>query len=1052
MNSGKMVASVVVTLVFVSQFANSAPGQIQQEPSSADAALEAIISTPPIPSDQAPRTGTFFSAKYGEKAPPMPSSMGLPVWSLGNDQYLIDDLETANTSQSELSVNSMTMSASDSPPSPGGGGSTNGYTNTFVPYTFPTNELWLSITNTANGRVSGILHNATNTVYAILGGTNVAATNWNIEQALFPNSTQAVPFSLPALNRQTLFLHAKDWTGVTHGGNVTPDWWFWYYFGTTALSDSNLDSQGNTLSSDYQNGTDPNIINFNISTANNYVNGAAPLQLTISSGSPSYIAVSIDDSNYLANANWQPFSSYNQFVNLGNEGWHNVWIGLRGLPPAATQTWQYKHLKYDHTPPVISVTNPATGTVNVSLVQLQGFSTEALQSISYNITNAAGVLTNQSVVIVNQIYNTNTLEFTTNCFQGYDVRLTNGINSITLRACDLAGNTTVTNFNIVLDYSKKTNPPSLQVNWPKPGTAVCGTSFTCRGWVSDPTATVVIQQANNGITNISNATVGRDGSFWSGPLANQGASVLVITATDAVGNSSVTNLNITKGTLGLTIDPVSAGQTTITGTISSNTPVVVNGVPASNNGNGTWTVTIPPVGSNGGSVQATAGSQGVETPVQAPQGIYISSFHKKWQNASIGDGFTNYSTYITSWSDGQGGTVRDLDQWGNSSKLDATTWPATAWPQSLPYGTETVYTNGAVYYTDTVYPPNFPQTHYDGKYGPGQDDFQTIDTEMKLATGGPLGSTEVNFWLITADATAYTNYNDIYGESVPPEQISIGGFGNLDTNGELYVLLPDNDPNNVTPKVPGKDRYNFSVSGIKYTLYHATAVQALSNPDLGRTTIGVGEIVNFGGMPPKTKWAASAGSLSVNTGSSTTFTAPNNAANATITMTIGKLTKTITFNVVEPSGYDHANVTATNHYTIGTAGAGMTLSIYIAPTSVSFVKVSIMEIGLDASNVSGYFTNFPAQQLHHSSDIWVPLDSNNLFGDNANASGYPPVWTSGSFTWNIPVKWSVQGSGVTNSMKNGWSQVFSIDPLGTMTVTKFGRSVTRTTNDVITVK
>jgi hypothetical protein len=76
---------------------------------------------------------------------------------------------------------------------------------------------------------------------------------------------------------------------------------------------------------------------------------------------------------------------------------------------------------------------------------------------------------------------------------------------------------------------------------------------------------------------------------------------------------------------------------------------------------------------------------------------------------------------------------------------------------------------------------------------------------MKLATGGPLGSKAMNLWCITAAARDVDT-----GLPIPPEQISIGSFGNLDTNGNLYVVLPDNDPPTVTPKVAGNNNYTFT--------------------------------------------------------------------------------------------------------------------------------------------------------------------------------------------------------------------------------------------------
>jgi hypothetical protein len=52
---------------------------------------------------------------------------------------------------------------------------------------------------------------------------------------------------------------------------------------------------------------------------------------------------------------------------------------------------------------------------------------------------------------------------------------------------------------------------------------------------------------------------------------------------------------------------------------------------------------------------------------------------------------------------------------------------------------------------------------------------------------------------------------------LPPQTLSVGALGNLDTNGDLYVMLPDGDPD-ITPIAKGKGFYIFSVSAIKYSL------------------------------------------------------------------------------------------------------------------------------------------------------------------------------------------------------------------------------------------
>ncbi|MGD0744048.1 MAG: hypothetical protein ABSA45_02740, partial [Verrucomicrobiota bacterium] len=560
-------------------------------------------------------SGTYWGLQNAGPPLPFDPFPDLPVYVIDPAKFIfiIDDrsvdyaalqAQQAEPAQAEAMGRSM---MSMNVPFPGDGGGEEGsnyYSGLIGVSMFDTNALWLEITNVDNGLSYLNLHNGTNQVYAIWSTTDLVA-NWQVETEVWPTNGTVTPFTVWNLNRQNLFLRAEDWTGVTENGNTTPDWWFWLYFGTTALSDTNLDSGGvNTLLHDYTNGLDPNVISFSIAVTNNYVNSmSAPAQLNITAGTPGYYAVAVDDTNYAADAGWQAYPGPNITVNLGAaEGWHGVWIGLRGLPANATQTWHYKRLKLDLTPPRLAVTSPTNNTVMQPVIQLTGFSPEALFNISYDITNAVGLATNQQVLVLDQYYDTNVWVFTTNRFQAFDVPLTNGVNLITLRATDLAGNVTTTNFSFTLDYSSKTNPPVVQVNWPRDGMKVCGNAFTCDGWVSDPTATVTVQVvATNGNTSVQNATVGRDGHFWAERLSlSGGTNYLTLTATDAAGNMATTNFSVAQGDIGLAIDSVSAGQTTVTGEISSSDYTVwVNGSQATNNGNGTWTAQIAPIGVGG---------------------------------------------------------------------------------------------------------------------------------------------------------------------------------------------------------------------------------------------------------------------------------------------------------------------------------------------------------------------------------------------------------------------------------------------------------------------
>lgn len=46
-------------------------------------------------------------------------------------------------------------------------------------------------------------------------------------------------------------------------------------------------------------------------------------------------------------------------------------------------------------------------------------------------------------------------------FQGYDIALATNENVITLRVADLAGNVTMTNFTVILDYTSAPNAPEV---------------------------------------------------------------------------------------------------------------------------------------------------------------------------------------------------------------------------------------------------------------------------------------------------------------------------------------------------------------------------------------------------------------------------------------------------------------------------------------------------------------------------------------------------------------------------------------------------------------
>ena len=481
-------------------------------------------------------------------------------------------------------------------------GSDNGSGGALLSY--PPGSLWLALAMTNDptyGSMAALTLNGTtnDAWYEILSKRSLTDPDWWSEGSLQGFTNQAASQGSVTADSSTssLFLWVR---ALTNGsGGTLPLWWQLQNFGRTGLDPSSAPGgQGLSLLESYLEGTEPNLIQFSVTATNNYAKASpAPVQLEIAGGLPFYQAVLVDSTNS-AGATWSAYTSTNLSVNLGSaEGWHDVWVGLRGFSASSHQTWEWKRLKLDRTPPQLSLLSPAEGVVTQPTIQLVGSCPEALGAIWYDLSNATGLLPNQPVLILDQYQNTNTWEFTTNTFQAFDVELAGGTNLITLHATDLAGNQTVTNFTFILDYSNKTNPPAIQLAWPQDGVQIGAGSFTLRGWTDDPTATVRAQVAGtNGNPRTFVGLVERTGKFWVDniPLAG-GTNVVALTITDAAGNSSSTNISVVQSAVLLTMNPVTPASqlwqpaVNVSGTISDPSYAVwVNGVKASNPGNGTW--------------------------------------------------------------------------------------------------------------------------------------------------------------------------------------------------------------------------------------------------------------------------------------------------------------------------------------------------------------------------------------------------------------------------------------------------------------------------------
>ena len=564
-------------------------------------------------------------------------------------------------------------------------------------------------------------------------------------------------------------------------GDGLPDWWEMEWFGNLNHSGSDLDSNGNTLLYDYVNNLAPaNVISFSLFTTNNYVNTSlAAVQVNVTGGWPSYQAVLVNSTNF-AGATWTSYTSSNLTVNLGslNNGDYSVWVGLRGWPTAAVQTWQEIDFTIDTTPPLLVITNPAPlpCTLGIPLVQMQGYADKQLAAFTFDVSNATGVVTGQQGIIMSQFFDTNLWQFTTNYFQCFDITLTPGTNLVTLHATDFAGNTTNCNLPINLDYSIRTNPPVVQLTWPQDGLQVSGTSFTLDGFVDDPMATVTAQVVDtSGDTNVVSGVVERTGRFWVDNLPlSGGTNLLTLSITDAAGHTSVTNIGVIQSALTLTItppvDPSVLWQpaVTVSGTISgSGYAVSVNGVSATVNGN-SWSAANVPVTPGGVAcftAMATGGGQTQAAAKSSPAkpdtvGIIVQSDTQKvtdhtdtrnetWlENVLYGYSETWTTNDLTQhWTDGAGGSATSTA--GSRGASGGLNWDGLeyVWVEDSP--SQSSLLGGWLFYSLDIVPYDYLNANYTIWVG------DTNHYSLNKPLGCEYCAVQTNYTIATWDAENY---------------------------------------------------------------------------------------------------------------------------------------------------------------------------------------------------------------------------------------------------------------------------------------------------------
>jgi hypothetical protein len=225
--------------------------------------LQAVEQTTPVSADFSPQFGTFWSAKHapGSRSewPPMPGDInGLPLWNLGENVWLVDDLDfsyrAAQTASLVASGGVQAMDDSFSPPGLTGGGS--GNTNTWggVPINFGTN-IWLAQvglelgSGQTSGYFLGIISNSVQDIpYELqFTTTNVTLGEWQSAGFVYGSElTNWTAWNLPISNPGNLFIRVRSWQDST--GTGIPDWWWLYYFGQITNVSASSSATGDAFS------------------------------------------------------------------------------------------------------------------------------------------------------------------------------------------------------------------------------------------------------------------------------------------------------------------------------------------------------------------------------------------------------------------------------------------------------------------------------------------------------------------------------------------------------------------------------------------------------------------------------------------------------------------------------------------------------------------------------------------------------------------------------------------------------------------------------------
>jgi hypothetical protein len=275
--------------------------------------------------------------------------------------------------------------------------------------------------------------------------------------------------------------------------------------------------------------------------------------------------------------------------------------------------------------PHIRILEPLDSVLSRPMIQIKGMSDKPLREVRYDLINDRGRSLGVPGFVTDSYFDVNLWKWTTNWFGCFDVELAPGTNLIRIMCVDETGRLVRTTGQFVLRFDLDKTPPLISVQWPRSDCELSGDSFTARGLVDDYTAKLVATISGGGRTESIKTLVERNGRFWVENIPFLARSnLLTLTATDAAGNSSTTNLLVVKSDSSISVDPVPADQlwqmqVTVTGKASpAQQNVWVNGRRAKVKPDGSWVAAGIPLDEHGTATFDVIAFVKTETPPVQP--------------------------------------------------------------------------------------------------------------------------------------------------------------------------------------------------------------------------------------------------------------------------------------------------------------------------------------------------------------------------------------------------------------------------------------------------